>query len=263
MRVGAARITRERLLALVDYDPISGVFTRRKDGKGIGFWESVQQRVMICLDGDDYVAARLAWLIAHGEWPSGRVTFKDGDRRNLAAANIVLERRRRLRDMPDGEAQQRLHELFDFDAERGLLIARVARRDVAPGEPCLGCDFSGYRMLCVDGKQFLVHRLIWLYVHGCWPTDNIDHRDGDGCNNRLANLRDVPQVVNSQNLRKARSNNRSTGMLGAYKRNDTGRFTSRIGVDGKSLSLGCFDSAEEAQSAYIEAKRRLHEGCTI
>lgn len=40
-------------------------------------------------------------------------------------------------------------------------------------------------------------------------------------------------------------------------------LTSRIGVAGKSLSLGCFDTADQAHAAYVEAKRLHHEGCTL
>jgi hypothetical protein len=34
-------------------------------------------------------------------------------------------------------------------------------------------------------------------------------------------------------------------------------------VNGKWHALGYFDTKDEAHAIYIEAKRRLHEGCTI
>ena len=42
----------------------------------------------IRLNGENIPAARVAWAIHHGEWPMGRVTFKDGDPLNLRAGNL-------------------------------------------------------------------------------------------------------------------------------------------------------------------------------
>jgi hypothetical protein len=263
MRAKRPKLTLDVVLREVRYDALTGSFTRVSDGKQLGFWEPLAKRISISICGHDYGACRVAWMILNGEWPTGRLTFKDGNRRNLAAANLTTERRRRLRDMPEDEAQQRLHRLFDYDPEQGVFIARIPRRGVEIGEVCSGCAVNGYYLLTVDGEQILLHRLIWLYVYGKWPSKKIDHRDGNGLNNRIQNLRDVTQGINVQNQRRARVDNRSTGLLGSYRRKDTGRFTSRIGIDGKSLSLGCFDTAEEAHSAYVAAKRRLHEGCTL
>ncbi|XUG57626.1 HNH endonuclease [Bordetella pertussis] len=41
-------------------------------------------------------------------------------------------------------------------------------------------------------------------MYGAWPTQNIDHVNGDRSDNRIANLRDVPQAVNMQNRRHPR-----------------------------------------------------------
>ena len=73
-------------------------------------------------------------------------------------------------------------------------------------------------------------------------------------------LRDLPQRINNQNIAKARAHN-TTKHLGVKKNND--KWGARIGLDGKSFWLGTFDTPELAHAAYLEAKRRLHAGCTI
>lgn len=40
------------------------------------------------VDGVDYLAARLAWFHANGEWPKGMLRFRDGNIENLALANL-------------------------------------------------------------------------------------------------------------------------------------------------------------------------------
>ncbi len=88
----------------------------------------------------------------------------------------------------------------------------------------------------------------------------MDHLNGDASDNRLANLRDVPQEVNQQNQRRANADSK-TGLLGASPRGP--RFQAAITTQGDRRYLGLFDTAEEAHQAYLTAKRQLHAGCTI
>lgn len=78
---------------------------------------------------------------------------------------------------------------------------------------------------------------------------------------RIENLRCVTQRVNAENIKGPKKNNKSTGVLGVYKHG--ARFVSKIMVARKSVHLGVFDSIEEAQEAYLKAKREMHEGCTL
>lgn len=158
---------------------------------------------------------------------------------------------------------QRLRELLHYDPETGVFTWRVRLSNrVKVGGVAGTVNTWGRAQIAIARNFYYAHRLAWLHIHGEWPAQEIDHIDGDPLNNRIANLRDVGRVTNQQNLRKAAQRNRA-GMLGALWHGQNKAWRARIMVDGKSISLGCFKTPEEAHAAYIEAKRRLHKGCTI
>lgn len=53
----------------------------------------------------------------------------------------------------------------------------------------------------IDGAvvDMLAHRVVFAFIHGKWPTHEIDHIDRVRTNNRPSNLRDVPHRVNMRN----------------------------------------------------------------
>lgn len=127
----------------------------------------------------------------------------------------------------------------------------------------IGTKNNGYVVIRVNNKRYKAHRLAWLYVHGKWPDNDIDHINGVRDDNRISNLRDVSRSVNSQNERKARPNNKSCGLLGATWHKRTKRWRAQICIQGKKKHLGYYKTPEQAHAAYLEAKRQQHEGCTI
>lgn len=103
---------------------------------------------------------------------------------------------------------------------------------------------------------------MWLIVHGTLPEDEIDHVNGIKDDNRMENLRTVDHQTNMQNLRKALSTNK-LGLLGVQARCDGKKWCARIIANGAQHHLGSFDTPELAHEAYLAAKRRLHDGCTL
>jgi len=153
-----------------------------------------------------------------------------------------------------------LRSLFSYNQETGLFIRLIGWRAHKAGSIAGYLDIEGYVTLSVKNKKYKAHRLAFLHVTGQWPLGEVDHIDGDRANNTLRNLRDVPQQLNAQNLHRARSHNKLK-ILGVSR--DKKRFSARITVNGKLSTLGFFDTPEEAHQVYLEAKRRLHLGCTI
>lgn len=157
---------------------------------------------------------------------------------------------------------ERLRELLHYDPETGVLSRRV-RVGCAQAGRQLGTTHHGYLVASVGDRLYRVHRLIWLYVHGSWPRGFIDHINGERADNRIANLRDATASINAQNIRACRRDNKATGRLGVGFDPRDGRYRAKIGHQGRQKYLGSFSTADEAHAAYVEAKRRLHEGCTL
>lgn len=121
-------------------------------------------------------------------------------------------------------------------------------------------NLHGYVRIGLHGKTHAAHRLAWLYVYGEFPKGHIDHINGVRDDNRISNLREVSKSGNSRNQRKAHSNS-TTGFLGVVAARN--KFQAKISVGGKQRYLGVFRTPYEAHSAYLIAKRKFHETCSI
>ena len=159
--------------------------------------------------------------------------------------------------------QEVLKSILSYDANSGEFTWLKNTRRLKAGDKAGTTNGSGYRQICIAGKIYNAHRLSWLYVHGKIPEFDIDHIDGNRLNNSLANLRHVSRSVNLQNQRSIRAGKISDAGLGASFIKRTGKWHSRIKVNGRQISLGCFTTSEEAHLKYLDAKRKLHEGCSI
>jgi hypothetical protein len=121
-------------------------------------------------------------------------------------------------------------------------------------------DKNGYTCIQIDGKKYKAHRLAWFYMTGEYPVEGIDHKNTIKSDNRFDNLRECSMRVNTENKRIARADN-ALGILGVSLRN--GKYFAQIQVKGKKLSLGTYQTAQEASDAYVTAKREFHEGSTL
>lgn len=100
-------------------------------------------------------------------------------------------------------------------------------------------------------KSVYMHRLLMGDVDGA-----CDHIDGDGLNNRKANLRAASNAENMRNARRRVDN--SSGVKGVSWHTRRAKWRARIKVDSKEISIGYFDDKEAAAAAYAKAAARLH-----
>lgn len=144
--------------------------------------------------------------------------------------------------------QARLKALLHYDPETGVFRRRVdvGRRHKA-GNLCKSLLQNGYVRVGVDGRSYKAHRLAWLYVHGKWPSDQIDHINHIKTDNRICNLRDVTCAQNQQNRRKIAKS--TSGHLGVTWASHMQKWLSSIKVDGKSYHLGYFEHIADAVAA--------------
>ena len=112
---------------------------------------------------------------------------------------------------------------------------------------------NGYKYLQLHHetniKGYSIHRIVgfaFLNLDLENKKQIIDHKNRDKLDNQVSNLR----VVSYQ------QNNFNTNAKGYYKENN--KYRARIVVNGKQITLGYFDTTEEATNAYKQAKLIHH-----
>jgi hypothetical protein len=156
--------------------------------------------------------------------------------------------------------------LLDYDPDTGILIWR--HRDIAwfgtrrtgntwntryAGKPALTALRHGYFHGDVLGQQFPAHRVIWKWMTGSEPQV-IDHINGHPNDNRWCNLRSGTRGDNSRNLKLPKSN--TSGRIGVSRCKRGRPWQAYIRASGKRISLGTFESFEDAVAARQAAERK-------
>lgn len=107
-----------------------------------------------------------------------------------------------------------------------------------------------------DGKGFYAVNSSGIRMHrlllGVWDKRIVDHRDGDGLNNRRSNLRAGTQSGNCVNRRT------TPGAFLRGARPKKGKWQAYIKFNGRQRSLGYFDTEAEAHGAYLAEASKLH-----
>lgn len=169
--------------------------------------------------------------------------------------------------------QALLRQLLDYDPETGALTWKPRSPDMCKegrwGREHEATKFNaqyagkvafikindwGYRRGRLLGRDYLAHRIIWKWWHGTDP-DQIDHENHDTLDNRIANLRDVDSVTNSQNTKLLKTN--TSGCSGVVWHARDRRWQASIRHGGRKQHLGLFTRLDDAVRARREAEVRL------
>jgi hypothetical protein len=104
---------------------------------------------------------------------------------------------------------------------------------------------SGYVKISLFKKQMRAHQLVILLFTGQWPTEEIDHINGNRADNRLANLRVCGKKENVKNKRLLSNN--STGYHGISLCGS--KYRAKGSIDNKQIHIGYFETLEAAVAA--------------
>jgi hypothetical protein len=115
------------------------------------------------------------------------------------------------------------------------------------------CTFYALTTIHLPDGSRTTLRMHQLLIPG---TEHVDHVNGDGLDNRRANLRAASTAENAHNQRKPRNN--TSGFKGVYFDKIKGKWKARIMIDGRQISLGYHFDPETAASAYDSAAREHH-----
>lgn len=148
-----------------------------------------------------------------------------------------------------------LKTLLCYDPETGLFLRLISRSPNAKaGDNAGAVDRYGYVWISINRRRYSAHRLAWFYMTGGWPSEMIDHRDGDKSNNRFENLRPASR---SQNAANSRARN-SAGLKGVSFDKRTSKWGASIRKGGRFTWLGTFETPEAAHAAYVAASVHVH-----
>jgi hypothetical protein len=140
--------------------------------------------------------------------------------------------------------QEWLCQLVNYNHESGRLICKSS--GLVVGRPHRLHNKLYWRSN-IKGIRALEHRLIWLLIYGYMPK-YIDHKNGDGMDNRLNNLRECTM---SQNL----GNSKQKSYRGVEAHGDYYRV--RIWKENKRIEIGKYETLKEANLAAIKAHKEL------
>jgi hypothetical protein len=142
-----------------------------------------------------------------------------------------------------------LLERLSYDPETGVFTWLKSHSNNAKnGEEAGRLTQDGYRSININNTNYLSHRLAWFYVYGAFPSDNLDHINRNRSDNRISNLRIASHKENNMNR---------TGKGYTWFKRDQ-KWKAQIQVDKSNKHLGYFDTWQEAQAAYLEAKKKYH-----
>ena len=131
----------------------------------------------------------------------------------------------------------RLRQLFEYDAEEGVLVWKIERKGTKGiGSPAGSFDKStNRRVVTIDGKNYKHSRLVYLYHHGYLANFQIDHFDRNPSNDRIENLRAVTASQNNVNK-----------LSKLVYQNPNGTFSVKLSINQVFKHIGTFDCKQEA-----------------
>lgn len=154
--------------------------------------------------------------------------------------------------------QERLRELLSYSESSGLFtwITKKGNQHQILGSVAGSQRSSGYISIGIDGKNYMAHRLAWIYVHGHLPESGIDHVNGVKTDNRIANLRKANQSENLQNQTICTRN--TSGVQGVSWSKIARKWHAYISLNRKRVNLGLYSNIEDAATARKKAKSEYH-----
>jgi hypothetical protein len=152
--------------------------------------------------------------------------------------------------------QNELKHLFNYDAETGNFICKKSRGRLKVGDIAGNKNHDGYMRIKINYKLYQSHILVWIYVYGKKPKNEIDHINRIRNDNRLCNLREATKSQNS--LNRTIFKKTTSELKGVTFNKKCNKWQAQAKLNNKSYYLGIFDTKENAHKIYVEFCKKYH-----
>lgn len=141
--------------------------------------------------------------------------------------------------------QDKLKELLHYNPDTGIFTWLVSKLPNATIGGVAGHKSKdGYIYITVDSICYCGHRLAWLYEHGYFPENGIDHKDRIKHHNWISNIREASQQCNMRNTDVRKDN--TSGVVGVCWHKASRKWVAQTTINGIHKYLGCYDDFDEA-----------------
>jgi hypothetical protein len=152
---------------------------------------------------------------------------------------------------------QRVLSHLEIDAENGTIFwlkppknhPRLVGKEA--GSLLSNKNGKNYWHIRFEGRSYKRSRLIFAYVHGRFPYPCVDHIDGNSLNDCALNLREATVTQNNWNHK---SRKKEAATLMGVRALLSGKYQARIRCNHTEISLGVFQTENEAYAAYQKAR---------
>ena len=116
---------------------------------------------------------------------------------------------------------------------------------------------TGYCQIKFNGMRIYYHAIVWALTTGEDIPEGIqiDHINGNRIDNRFENLRLSTNRENGQNMKVHRAGK----LVGCSFDKVRGMYTTSIQIGGTRITLGRYDTEEEAHNVYVRACEHIEE----
>lgn len=146
-------------------------------------------------------------------------------------------------ERPNDDILSYIDEFFDYDPDTGKLY-RLSKKYQQYIE-CTNTHDTGRYRVGIRYKQYYVANICWYLHYKTWPEVEIDHKDNDGYNNKIENLRLSGYSQNSANIAKKVTNKYS----GVSYHDEGKKWRYRFSVNKKRYEVYGFNTELEAAKA--------------
>jgi hypothetical protein len=147
---------------------------------------------------------------------------------------------------------ERARELLSYNLDTGIFVWLKSKGAAKKGSTAGSVNSKGYLHIKINGKNYKAHALAWLFVHGEYPSCELDHRNRIKIDNWIDNLRLSTRSNNNFNIG-LRVDNKS-GCTGVSWHISLKLWVATICKNKNRISLGSFDCLDDAINARKSAE---------